>query len=193
MNASSYLIQGCPDDIIATNMRPQAKQGCIAGSETISDACVKHIVAYCDDPLHADEFPDGFQGCLDDLGMSRKQFEFQVRRAFESYKQMFHRENVRIITIGGRSKRTGLFTQKNFTITRSAAPSRVRRDVSDRYSRQRVELWFREVFFKIVRTLDKLITYETKVSRATHMSIAPTDTLRRCFSSPAAFSAVCGW
>lgn len=118
MNAASYLLQGSLDDIIAADMQAKAKRGCIAGSETISDACFKHIVGYCDNPSFDNEHPDGFESCLQDLGMSRKQFECQVRRAFESYKQMFHREDVRTITIRGKNSSTGLFSQKNFMITR---------------------------------------------------------------------------
>lgn len=103
-----------------------------------------------------------------DLGMSRKQFECQVRRAFESYKQMFHREDVRTITIRGKSRSLGLFSQKNFMITRYVRESAHTLSALTCHM-EWTELWFTEVFWKIVETLDQLITYETdtKVEHAT--------------------------
>lgn len=168
LNAASYLFQGALDDIIAADMQLNSKRGCIAGSETISDACLKHIEGYCEHPDLEDEYPYGFQGCLDDLGMSRKQFECQVRRAFESYKQMFHREDVRTITIRGKSRSLGLFSQKNFMITRYVRESAHTLSALTCHM-EWTELWFTEVFWKIVETLDQLITYETdtKVEHAT--------------------------
>lgn len=117
-NIAKLKLKDDPNNIVAIDMALLGCQGCAVGAELPSKDCMQQIKDYCNNPDNAHEFPGGFQGYLDELDMSEEQFEWQVRRNFESYKQMFHREELRIITIRGKNRQTGCLSQKHFTVTR---------------------------------------------------------------------------
>jgi len=68
------------------DVTPMTRRGGTCGAETLTKEMLAHIELTCDRDKLA--YPSGFAGVLDDLGLSRSQFETRAAAGYEPFKRI---------------------------------------------------------------------------------------------------------